>query len=204
MSLHTPTDLATLARKHGWTTPGDQTTAVAIMLAASAGWDSRDGGLFLLGGTPGDAAGQVDAAHAAYLAKGWDAFSVYRAKLYLLFMPVASAAVTASNATAVASVAVDAAGSTIDDVTDAAGKLGGDLLSQARAAVAVLYKASAWLGNSDNWSRIATVVVGGAMILVGLNMLVTQEATKILPAVLGGKVGKVAQLAGQMTEGGDG
>lgn len=171
MSLHTPADLAELVQAAGWSGT-DRVTAVAVILASSAGWDSRDGGLFLLGGTSGDAAGQCKAAHDAFVASGWSAFKVYRVNLHLLFMPVAAAGVAAADASNTARKAVDNAADTVGDVTDAAQKLSGDLLGQLKNAVAVLYKAGAWLGDQDNWARIAEVAIGGAMIVVGLGLLV--------------------------------
>lgn len=91
---------------------------------------------------------------------------------------------------------VDAAGNAIGSAADAAQSIAQGVTT----GVNVLNRLGAWIGNSQNWFRVANVAVGGIVILVGLNMLVSAElkgpAMQLIGAVNPvGKAGKVAKVA---------
>lgn len=202
-----PVDIAILGVKSGgWsaTPPAlDLTTAVAVALITSAGDPGKSGGLWGLGN--GDPAAQAKHAHEVQAAQGWDAFKNHKNGAYLLAMPTASAAVAAAPIKAVIddpSIVTNAADQVVGSIADAAGQLGDDMLSQAKSAIAVLYKAGAWLGNADNWARILLVLLGSGMVIGGVTLAaggtaagpVLGFATKAVKGV--GTVAKAATKAG--------
>lgn len=57
-------------------------------------------------------------------------------------------------------------------------------------------RAGAWMSNRDNWIRVAKVVAGGALIVVGLAQLAVKPAVAVAGAVT--PVGKVATAVGKV------
>ena len=182
--MATATDIAVWGAKAGWSVfqpATDLTTAVAVALAAG-GNPSAAKGLYGIGGG-GDGLSQSVAAHAEWAAHGWGAFPGHHNGAWLLYVPIAQAAVLE----APVQNAVQNPGQLIGDL--AKSLPGADMLDQAKSALTILYKAGAWLGNRDNWSRIMLVVLGGGMVVGGVYLAAKK------PIDAGVKVAGVAALA---------
>lgn len=181
MATLNPVQVATAAIKAGFGAAQnglgtDQTVATAVALAGSGGNTSHTGGMWLLPGAPPDADGQAVQAFTAFKASGWTAFTAHKNNSYLLLLPIAAAAVASALAIATAKDPIGAAKAatdiTVGAVKDAASNLpGAGIVDVAKAAVAILYKAAAWMGEASNWVRVASVVAGGSMIIVGMSII---------------------------------
>lgn len=190
--MATAVDLAVWGAKAGWsaTPPATNlTTAVAVALATGAN-PAAPKGLYGIGGG-GDGQSQSVAAHAEWVKHGWSAFPGHKGGAWLLYVPIANAAVLEAplqNAVQNPGQVLGAIGTGVGDL---AKKLpGADLLDQAKNALTLAYKAAAWLGNPDNWARVLLVVLGGGMVVGGVYL----AAQKPIDASVGA-AGKVAGLA---------
>lgn len=165
-----PIDVAVWIGTAGWR-GNDAIVAVAVAEATSGGNENKAGGLFGLG-KQGDGQGAANDAHALWQAQGWGPFKAHNDNRYLLFWPLATTAVTAADARGAFRDPAAVPGKVFGALADAAGQLpGADVVGQLKAALALLYKAGAWLGDANNTARIAQVVIGGAMIVSGVSIL---------------------------------
>lgn len=174
-----PVTVAEHAARAGWRGV-DLVTAVAVAYAASGGFPERAGGLWALPGEPGgDAAGNAVKAHARWSAGGWGQWPAYTSRKYLIFMPPASAAVAAASVKNI--IDTDTAKAGAKAVQEAATSIPvPNPLDAARDALTLAQRAGSWLSNSDNWVRIARVVVGGGMIIAAVVMVVRPYAEQPL------------------------
>lgn len=186
--MPTAVDIAVWGAKAGWSAlppATNLTTAVAVAIA-TGGDPTAPKGLYGIGGG-GDGQSQSIAAHTEWLKNGWAPFPGHKGGAWLLYVPIASAAVLE----APLQNAVKDPGSVVDGLGKLAEQLpGADMLNQAKNALTLAYKAGAWLGNPDNWARVLLVVLGGGMVVGGVYL----AAQKPIDATVGG-VGKVAGLA---------
>lgn len=176
----------------------DLTTAVAVALASSMGSVDQAGGLWALPGVPGgDPAGNAVKAFERFKAGGWGQWPAYSSGRYLLFMIGAAAAVSTAGVLAIIENPAEAAGKAAAKATEAAkGLPGGEVIDAAQDALGFATKTAAWLGDRQNWIRIAQVVVGGAMIIASVTMIARPEqrltglAGMVARPIIKGVVGK--------------
>jgi hypothetical protein len=186
----TPVNLAIFGATAGWRGT-DLIVAVAVGMATSAGQVDRPGGLWG-GGPSGPTDGQANAnaAFARWQQSGWGSFPAHNHKTYLLFMPAATAATASADVQAIVRDPAGAADKLGGAIADAAGQLpGGDILDAAKNALTLMYKAGAWMANPDNWVRVASVMLGGGLIIGGL-FLVAKQAAGTLAGDLAGSIAK--------------
>lgn len=182
-----PVAIATHAARAGFR-GADLVTSVAVALAESGGNETRAGGLWNIGaGPPGTPASQAQKAFERHKSGGWDQWAAYRSNAYLLYVPLATAAAATADVAAIVKDPAGAAGNVVDAITDAIP--GADMLGAAQGAVAIAYKAGAWLGDRHNLERVAQVVVGVGLIVASVVML----ARPAIGAVSGGAVGMIAK-----------
>lgn len=182
-----PVAIATHAARAGFRGT-DLVTAVAVALAESGGNETRAGGLWNLGaGPPGTPAAEAVKAYNRFKAGGWTQWASYRSNAYLLFAPLAAAAAASAEVAGIIRDPAGAVGNVIDGISDAIP--GADMLGAAQGAVAIAYKAGAWLADRHNLERVAQVVVGSGLIIASVVML----ARPAIGAVSGGAVGMVAK-----------
>ena len=194
--MATATDIAVWGAKAGWSVfpPAlDLATAVASALAASGGDPSKPRGLWGIQGG-GDGQAQATAAYQEWKAHGWSNFPGHHSGAWLLYLPIANAAVLEAP---VQNAVKDPAG-TLGAIGKGVGELasqlpGADMLDQAKNALTLAYKAAAWLGDPHNWARVMLVVLGGGMVVGGIYL----AAKKPIDSAAGGvaKVAGVAALA---------
>lgn len=137
-----------------------------------------------------DPQANANAAFKIWQAGGWGPWQAHGNNSYLLFMPAALVAIEAAGVKAIitnpAGVAAGAAGM----AADAAKQLpGADMLSAAKDAVTLGYKGAGWVGNRNNWIRVAYVLLGVGMIWGGLVMVAGKPVMSTTEAVAGGIVG---------------
>jgi hypothetical protein len=135
-------------------------------------------------------------------ANGWSPWSTYKTGAYLLYRPQASAGVgVAGNAPA-------PGGTPVEPINLGGGGLGpgritiplpGGLnpLEQGGAIaniagllmrpVELLIKLSAWVADPDNWMRVAKVILGGGLVLAGVNVMVRPQVMGAVGTVAGGQ-----------------
>lgn len=129
--------------------------------------------------------------------KGWDPWTVYKTGAYLLFMPRARAAVGAAPDSG--DVTKQSDGSADPSAVGSTGTAGYseafallDIGNIFRAGFRPLVAASEWMGNADNWVRVAQVVLGVALVVGGITIvarpLVTQVAGPVAGVLTKGKV----------------
>jgi hypothetical protein len=197
----TPVNIAIYGATAGWR-GSDLIVAVAVAMATSAGQVDRPGGLW--GGGPSgptDAQANANAAHERWQASGWGSFPAHNNKMYLIFMPAATAATASADVQAIVRDPVGAAAKVGGAIADAAGQLpGGDMLDAAKNALTLLYKAGAWMASPDNWVRVASVMLGGGLIIGGLFLIAKQAAG----TVAGEVAGSIAKPIVKKTLGGTG
>lgn len=190
--MATATSIAVWGAKAGWSVyppATDLATAVAVALAAG-GNPAAPKGLYGIGGG-GDGQTQSNSAHAEWAAHGWGAFPGHKGGAWLLYLPIAQAAVLE----APVQNAIQNPGQVIGGIAAGVGDLaknlpGADMLDQAKNALTLLYKGAAWVGNPDNWTRVLLVVIGGGMVVGGIYL----AAKKPIDTTVGG-AGKAASLA---------
>lgn len=194
-----PVTIALHAARAGWRGT-DLIVAVAVAMAESGGNENRTGGLFNLPGVPGgDPAGNARAAYARWKTAGWGPSKAHNDKRYLLFLPAAQMAVQAATVQAV----ISDPGEAVRQVTQ---KLpGADMLDAAKSGLSLGYKASHWLSDRNNWTRIAFVMLGTGLVWGGLLMVAGRPVMNTTGAVVGtvlgtktaGKAVKTVKTAGK-------
>ena len=154
-----PFEVAALQTAAGWSV-ADATVATAVVLRSSGGNPGAPGGLYGIG-TTGPAIAQAQEAKTRQARDGWGVFPAYADRSYLLFMPAATAAVTA----AAAAAPVASAGSATVDAAQSVGQVAG------------------WLTQPEAWQRTVKVIAGLLLITLGGIMLAnrTARATVIKP-----------------------
>lgn len=124
--------------------------------------------------------------------QGWTAWTVYKTGAYLLFLPRARAAVQSSPDAG--RVGQGDVGYSEPDTTFSLAKPFEDMNNVLRAGFQPLVAASEWIGNADNWVRVAQVVVGVALVVGGLTIIarpaVQAVAGPVASVVTKGKAGK--------------
>ena len=181
-----PVTVAEHAARAGFRTK-DLIIAVAVAYTESQGYAERDGGLWRLPGEPGgDPAGNAVKAYTRWKAGGWDQWTSYRTGRYLLWMPAATAAVGAEGVINIITNPIGVGQAVGADIKSAAQGLPlTNPLDAARDALTLAYKAGAWVANPHNWTRVAWVVTGGALIIVGaVKIARPQRALGVVEAVL--------------------
>jgi len=198
----TDTQIATWAAQGGFTGE-DRVIAVAVALAESGGrYAAVSPPNF--NGTHDYGAWQINSVHkqlfqqypqwwsvsnanmakAVHASQGWKAWTAYNSGAYLMFMPRARTAVGA---------APDAA------VPENSGQPGTtteimDFANVFRAGFQPLVAASQWIGNADNWVRVAQVVLGVALVVGGITIVarpaVAAVAGPAAAVLTKGKAGK--------------
>lgn len=183
--MQSPLELAKLARTAGWK-GSDAVTAVAIALTESNGRETMSGGLWRVAGSPADPQGQANAAYAKWRERGWSYWASYRTKTYLLMVPVATAAFQVLGAEVVAKDP----GAAVAGLEDAVKSLpGGNVIDLFKDALTLAYKGAVWIGNPNNWARIAQVVLGGALVVGGL-VLIGKNAVGTVAGEVAGSIAK--------------
>ena len=215
------TDVARAAQAAGFPS-GELVTAVAVAFAESSFNEAAthrnangttDYGLWQINsvhGFPEIASGawrtptvNAQLAFRVWKSQGWNAWSVHRPTdtlgyaRYLAAIPAAEAFVTAGvGVGAGAAGAVGIPGDQLEGAAGAAGDVLGVAAEIAKEPLVVLK----WLQQPDTWYRIGRVVIGGALITIGVWLFVTSSlakpvvsAAKTVVGVAGpGKVGKAA------------
>lgn len=180
-----PLSIAKHVRTAGWT-GGDAVTAVAVAMAESGGAETVSGGLWRMTGAPADPQGQANAAYAKWREKGWSYWPAYRLKTYLLMVPVAQSAFAALGAEVVAKDP----GAAVAGLEEAVKQLpGGGVVDLFKDALTLAYKGAVWVGNPNNWARVAQVVLGGALVVGGL-VLIAKNAVGTVAGEVAGAVAK--------------
>lgn len=149
----------------GWAwTAGFRTLGILTTVCQCAGGTGKTendkGGIWGLGGTPGDGPGQAKIAYETWKRSEWREFPGYQTARYYLVAPQAAiAAVFVNEREGVEETASDVADA-VTDVTDTVS----DVAVTAKTAFAVLSRA-------DTWRVVAKVTLGGALIIVAAVML---------------------------------
>jgi hypothetical protein len=155
--------IADNAKWGGWSTKTDIAIAVAIALAESGGRTdavndrntngSTDYGLWQINSVHGydpktllTATGNASAAFAVYKKQGWQAWSVYNHRTYLVYMPRGNAAVDGTGGPVITGEGQDAGISRLD----------------------VLQKQLGFLVDGHNWMRVAMFLAGLFILTVGV------------------------------------
>lgn len=125
--------------------------------------------------------------------RNWRPWTTYTSGAYLLYLPRGKKAAAAAGSAQLG----DAIATTAGAVGSALGETLGDNESPWYVQPVVqAASAGAWMANRDNWIRVAKVVAGGGVLLVGLLALtgggVASAAAKVVP------VGKAAKVAGKV------
>lgn len=149
-----------------WTSLQDRTTAIAVGVANGADV-AKPGGIWGTGGGS-DGPSQAQAAYAAYKAGGWNAFPAYRSGRYRLFIPIAAEA---------AAVAAVQTGSVVPDIVSSP-------IEDTVAAFGGLASLGTYLISPAIWERAAKVVLGGALIAIGIMLWTKQNAVDPLVSKL--------------------
>jgi hypothetical protein len=145
-------------------------TAAAIVGAASGGDESGPGGLFGTGGESNNPGDQLGRAAAAYKSGGFAAFPAYRSGAYIVWKPWAAAGITQYIAgfsqppgvTVGNPLATTVYGAENTVVNSAVGV--GNLLG--------------WIAQPGNWVRIAKVLAGLGLVVVGAAVFVKSPGGK--------------------------
>lgn len=195
-----PAQIAGVAAAAGWTGK-DLIIAVAVALAESSGNinathinadGSVDRGLWQLnnrtvpdvGGVNGiifDPKVNASFAYKLWETRGWQPWSTYNNGDYKQHLQAATDAVQHPEQPIV---------SIGDKIANSATSTFDAMASLAKAVVSIaqgFVKGIAWISNSDNWVRVAQVVLGGALLVMALNVvarpLVNQAAAPIVNVV---------------------
>lgn len=194
-------DLENVARYAGFTGE-DVTIAGAVALAESGGQPARisppntdgtyDYGAWQINGGAhpekftgrdwSNPATNAVMAHEVWAERGgsWAPWTVYQTGKYKDYLP------DGSQAGAGGGGAGASGGSAVGDAADAVlGPLGdaGDAIG---AIGEMVYRAGAWLGDSDNWLRVLQVVVGGGLTIAALAIVAKPAVSSVA-----GPVGKI-------------
>lgn len=184
-------DLATAAARAGFRGK-DLAVAVAVALAESRGdtrahhvtgrEDSRGAWQINIKAWPEFATANLydldtnaKAAFSIWQRKGWGPWSTHNSGAWLLFWPVAQMAAESNVVKRLNSDPGSVAGDLAnvgDAVTGGAVSAAGDMLGAVQTAAGSLVKAGGWLGDRNNWVRVAQVTAGGAVLVGGVLVLV--------------------------------
>jgi hypothetical protein len=161
--------------------------AVAVGLAQGADPNAA-GGVWGLSDAPADPVGQARQALQVKASGGWSAFPSYRSGGYLLYMPLATTAVSVVSVSTVTSSVATATGTGVaagvDAVTEPVQTAGSTVERAGMLATFLLQPAG--------WERIAKVVLGLGLIFIGSATLVGKFALGSTERVVRGPAG-VAQ-----------
>ncbi len=185
MAILLPNQIAKYAYQAGLRNQGDLTKAVAIAMGESGGNTNAIGDVSLQNGTWGPSVGlwQVRSlkaekgkgtsrdenklkdptfnAQSMYSISGggknWTPWTVYNQGIYLIHMPIATAAVAAY-------MAGEGISQSVDDVAESA-ESAADMASAVPEALDATY---GWVSNRKNWIRVAQVMIGGVIIVAGV------------------------------------
>jgi Lysozyme like domain len=205
----TDAQIATWAKQGGFTGE-DVVTAVAVALAESGGRyavvsganfnGTRDYGLWQINSVHAHLFQQHPSwwtvsngkmAKAVHASQGWNAWTVYKSQAYRLFLPRARAAAGAAPEGGV--VSEDDPAANYNTSFSLAAPLG-DIANVFRAGFQPLTAAGAWIGNADNWVRVAQVVLGAALVVAGITIVarpvVSQVAGPVAAVITKGKGAK--------------
>src|SRR5207253_7980676 len=105
---------------------------------------------------------------------------------YLLFMPGAAAAAALVPASMIAANPSIVPAAIADQAKNLPGA--GGIADMAKNAIALATKAGAWLGNRQNWARVASVIMGGALLVGGLVLIARVAAGNVVGEVAGSVV----------------
>jgi Lysozyme like domain len=123
--------------------------------------------------------------------RGWNNWTNFRNKKYLLFLPIAEAAVLAAQARH-PDLGVEVAGTTpIDKSTLLPGQSPNpqqpSIVDEFRAVIDAFNRIGSWVSNPQNWTRVLLVGVGGALTIVAISAIsrpVTEPAIKAAAKVV--------------------
>lgn len=115
----------------------------------------------------------------------WESWTTGKAAGYLPAAQVAVASVGGGTATG---TATSAAFTSTTTPTATPADLLGDSGKALGSIAHVVIAAAAWVANPDNWSRLIYVVIGGGLILVGLEAVGVPVMTPVTMALPEGKV----------------
>lgn len=200
----TDQQIATWAKQGGFT-GDDVAIAVAVALAESGGRyaavsapnvnGSRDYGLWQINSVHADlfarypqwwSVQNASMAKAVHAQQGWGVpgspgrgWTTYSTGAYLLFLPRGKAA--AGSAPDAGVIEAGTENSRTTEVTDFANVF--------RAGFQPLVAAGAWIGNADNWLRVAQVVLGAALVVGGIT-IVARPVTSALAGPVASVVSK--------------
>jgi len=198
-----PAQLAGAARSAGFSGPA-LVTAVAVALAESGGRTdavntnrngSRDLGLWQIN----------DRAHPWITGQSWQDPKVNAAAAYRVYREASGSfrpwvAFTSGSSSRFTLQAAQGAQAPADPPSGGGGILSGlpvdlpglpgvgdavDAAKSAGNAVRLVASAGAWISNPHNWLRVAYVIVGGAMVVAGLQLTVSGRVQKIAAPITG-------------------
>jgi hypothetical protein len=136
------------------------------------------------------AANAAEAFRLASSGRGWGNWTTYRNKSYLLFLPIAEAAVLAAQAAHPGLGLKVGATTPLDQSTLVPGATPDpqqpSIIGELKAVVEMFNRVGAWISNADNWSRILYVGVGGALVIVAISAIskpVTEPIIKTAGAI---------------------
>jgi len=173
----------------------DRITATAV--AVSTGGDpAGPGGLFGLSGGSADGAVQAKDAHSAVVASGWDVLPAHRTGRYIVYIPIATAAVQAIGASNIVS--------TIPNPVEGA-KQAADAASQLADTLTAPVRTLAYLGTAEAQERIAKFLIGAALVVVG-GIIFARRFTKSVIDKVTGPIDNIAAdvVAFKLSQGGGG
>lgn len=129
--------------------------------------------------------------------KNWKPWTTYGGLRYLAFLPAANAAAAAVAGTGGSSLPGAVEGAAEGAITGPGNPIG-DWTDAVKATGGAVVKAGEWATDRNNWFRVAKVLAGGGLLLVGLNMLARPYATKAIAPIVGAvaPVGKAAKAVG--------
>lgn len=138
-----------------------------------------------------DPAVNARAAYGIWKSGGWGPWEAHTSNAYLFYMPVALTAVQASQVQQIITNPGESAKAVADQLP------GADMLDAAQGALTLGYKSAGWIGNRNNWVRVAYVMLGTGLIWGGLLMVAGKPIAKTTGAVVGSVVpaGKAVKAA---------
>lgn len=163
--MATAANIARWAGQAGWSGL-ERVTATAVGMA-QGGNENAAGGVWGVGGNPGDGADQAKVAHAAVVKGGWNALPAFRNGRYLFFEGPASLVVTATAGADTAKDTVDAAGKAADTVAAT-----GDALTSLANTAGSFYD---YVTDPNTYKRILLEVAGASLIFIGLFQLTVRN-----------------------------
>jgi len=140
----------------------ERTGATAVGIATGADPDAP-GGVFGVGGTPGDGLAQAKAAHDATTAGGMAALPAYRTGRHIIYLPAAQAALTI----AVGQLVADAIPNPVADAADTVKQTVSDVTAPLR-----------YVFSTEAQERVGKFIIGTALIIVGAFVFATSGARR--------------------------